>query len=141
MEEDATSHPNPPIVFYDGACNLCNSLVRFVIRNDPGDRYRFAPLQSDVAEALVRPFGKDPKDLDTLLLIENNRLYQTSTAALKILASLKTPWRVLRYLMILPRGLRDSAYYLVARTRNRLFGRRQTTEPDIPEGQRYRFLD
>ena len=36
------------IVLYDGVCNLCNSSVRFVIRWDKGNIFKFASMQSAV---------------------------------------------------------------------------------------------
>ena len=45
----------PPILLFDGVCNLCNAAVRFVIDNDRTGRIMFAPLQSEVGRALVGP--------------------------------------------------------------------------------------
>ena len=36
-----------PILLFDGVCNLCNESVQWVIRHDPGAKFRFASLQSE----------------------------------------------------------------------------------------------
>jgi predicted DCC family thiol-disulfide oxidoreductase YuxK len=43
-----------PVILFDGVCNLCNALVRFVIRHDPSGIFRFAAQQSPIGQALNR---------------------------------------------------------------------------------------
>ncbi len=38
-----------PIILYDGVCALCNRAVRFVLKHDYHDRFRFAALQTLLA--------------------------------------------------------------------------------------------
>jgi predicted DCC family thiol-disulfide oxidoreductase YuxK len=40
-----------PVVLFDGVCNLCNGVVRFIVARDPAARFRFAPLQWAVGGA------------------------------------------------------------------------------------------
>ena len=42
-EDEATAHP---VVLFDGVCNLCNSVVQWLVERDPEGRLRFASLQS-----------------------------------------------------------------------------------------------
>jgi len=77
-----------PIILYDGVCGLCNSLVQFLLKHDEGGRLRFASLQSDFAEKVLRRHGFDAKDLDTLHVVENydqpnERVLQRSDAILR----------------------------------------------------------
>jgi predicted DCC family thiol-disulfide oxidoreductase YuxK len=134
-----------PIILYDGVCGLCNRLNRFVLARDPAGRFRFAALQSARAREILTRHGRDPRDLDTLYLVlgygrADERLLRKSDAALWILRALGFPWRASAALRVLPVGLRDLGYDLVARTRYRLFGRYETCP--LPEPRyRARFLD
>ena len=54
-----------PIILYDGVCGLCNRLVKFVLKRDQEDRFRFAKLQSNFARELLQQHHCDPNDIDT----------------------------------------------------------------------------
>jgi predicted DCC family thiol-disulfide oxidoreductase YuxK len=133
--------PDPvhPVVLFDGVCNLCNGVVRFVIERDRAARFRFAPLQSDLGRTLRQRHGLDPDAVDTFVLIDADGAAIRSTAVLRILRGLGAPWRWLYPLHVLPLPLRDALYGLVARNRYRWFGRRETCPVPTPE-QRSRFL-
>ena len=135
-----------PILFYDGVCGLCNTLVQFLLTHDKQGRLRFASLQSDFAEKVLRRHGFDPKDLDTLHVVENyeqpdERLLQRSDAILRAGRELGGHWSVLAAIAkILPRPLRDIAYRFVAQNRYSVFGKYETCMLPDPD-QRSRFLD
>jgi predicted DCC family thiol-disulfide oxidoreductase YuxK len=135
-----------PILFYDGVCGLCNTLVQFLLKHDKHGRLRFASLQSDFAEKVLRRHGFDPKDLDTLHIVENyeqqnERLLQRSDAVLRAGRELGGHWSVLAAIAkIVPRSLRDIAYRFVAQNRYRVFGKYETCMLPDPD-QRSRFLD
>ena len=126
------------IVYYDGLCGLCDRFVQFVLRRDRGARYRFAPLQGNTAQERV-PATLDPQASQTVILEEGDRFRVRSDAALAILSGLGGPWRLAGLLRVIPRPLRDAIYDLVARNRERWFGRR--AECRVPEpDERDRFL-
>jgi predicted DCC family thiol-disulfide oxidoreductase YuxK len=37
----------------DGVCNLCNSAVLFIIKQDSKDLFRFVALQSELGEKII----------------------------------------------------------------------------------------
>ena len=127
------------VVFFDGVCNLCNGFVQFVIRRDPGARFKFAPLQSEAARARLGDSVTPGAAPSTVLLWENERLYDRSTAALQILRQLRFPWPIMAALFVVPRPLRDWVYDLIARRRYRWFGQRETCMVPTPDIRR-RFL-
>lgn len=135
-----------PIIFYDGVCGLCNRMVQFLLKHDKHSRLRFASLQSDFAEKVLLRHGFDPKDLDTLYLVENydqpdKRVFQRSNAVLRAGRELGSVWSVLATIAkIVPRPLRDLAYGFVAQNRYRVFGKYDTCMLPDPN-QRSRFLD
>ena len=44
---------NKKIILFDGICNLCNSAIQTIIKNDKKDLFRFAHLQSDLARQII----------------------------------------------------------------------------------------
>ncbi len=129
-----------PIVLFDGVCNLCHGAVRFVIARDPVARFRFASLQSEAGIALLRRHGLPIETVDTLVLVEGDRAFTRSAAALRIARGLRFPWNLLPGLVVVPRPLRDRVYDFVAGRRFRWFGRLDACPAPRPE-LRERFLD
>ena len=126
------------IIYFDGYCGLCDRFVQFVLRRDRAGRYRFAPLQGSTARERV-PSTLDPQASQTVILEDAGRFRVRSDAALAILAGLGGAWRLAAWLRVIPRPWRDAVYDLVARNRNRWFGRRD--ECRVPEpAQHDRFL-
>ena len=137
---EASAGPTPPIILFDGVCNLCNRSVQMVLRHDRKARFRFASLQSPVGEKLRGELGIDREKVDSVILVEDGRWYQESDAALRIARGLGGPWKLLGAFRLIPRPLRDAAYRLIARNRYRWFGKRETCWLPTPE-LRGRFLE
>jgi predicted DCC family thiol-disulfide oxidoreductase YuxK len=133
-----TDH-TPIIVLFDGVCNLCNSTVRFIIKHDAGNKFRFASLQSPAGHELLKKFGKDPDSLHSVLVIKDGQLFERSDAALTIAAALDGAWSRLRVLRFVPRFIRDFAYNVVARSRYTVFGKQNECMIPTPE-LKSRFL-
>jgi predicted DCC family thiol-disulfide oxidoreductase YuxK len=135
-----------PIILYDGVCGLCNRLIQFMLRHDTHGRLRFASLQSDFADKVLRRHAIDSKDLDTFHLVENyeeadERVYQRSDAILGVGRELGGGWAMLAATArVLPRSLRDVLYRFVARNRYSVFGKYEACMLPDPN-QRSRFLD
>jgi predicted DCC family thiol-disulfide oxidoreductase YuxK len=128
------------VVLFDGVCDLCDASVRFVADRDPEGRFRFAALQSEAAASLLAPLGRRvPAEPEALYLLEDGRLWERSTAALRIARHLRGPWRLAWALVVVPRPLRDLVYRAVARNRYRWFGRREACRLPPPQ-LRARFL-
>lgn len=141
----------PPVLLFDGVCNLCNAAVRFVMDNDRTGRIMFASLQSDVGRALVGPEDVARKlvhpaghagtnDPGTFVFVEDGRRYERSTAALKVARHLGGLWPIFAILEVVPVGLRDAVYDFVAARRYGWFGRADACRIPTPE-EASRFLD
>jgi len=128
-----------PILLFDGVCNLCSGVVRFVIRHDPRGRFRFAALQSEPGRRLLVQHGLPADAFDTFVLIEGARCFTRSDAALELAHRLGGAWRGLAWLRFVPRPLRDAAYGVVVRNRYRWFGRSESCMVPTPDLAR-RFL-
>lgn len=133
----------PPIVFFDGVCNLCNRSVSWLLWLDAKHRrLRFAPLQGETAEQLFAHTGPLPADERSwsMLLWDHKGLHQRSDAALRVLWHLGGCCRVLSYVrFVVPRFLRDALYKCIARFRYSWFGKRDTCRLPTPE-ERAQFL-
>ncbi|HEV8203301.1 MAG TPA: thiol-disulfide oxidoreductase DCC family protein [Pyrinomonadaceae bacterium] len=135
-----------PIILYDGVCGLCNQMVQFLLKHDHDGRLYFASLQSDFAAKVLQRHGFDPKDLDTLHVVENFEqpdecVLQRSDAILRAGRELGGLWSGLSSVgKVIPRPLRDVVYRFVARNRYRVFGKYDTCMLPDPK-QRSRFLD
>ena len=75
------------LLLFDGVCNLCNAAVTFVIDRDPTERFRFASLQSETGQAVLRRLSRQTEPFKSLILWENGRFYEESTAALRVVAA------------------------------------------------------
>ncbi len=137
-----------PIVLFDGVCNLCNAVVRFVIARDPRGRVRFASLQSKAGKELLARYASqlpadalptDDEAPPTFLLIEGERAYARSTAALRLCRYLSGLWPLLGVNLVVPAALRDPLYDLVAAKRYKWFGRTDACRLPTP-GEAQRFL-
>lgn len=128
-----------PILLFDGVCNLCNASVQFVLKRDRQGQFRFASLQSEAAQELLRQFPEAPAGINTVVLIENGQLYTKSDAALRAAKRLPGLWPVLYGFILLPRPLRNLAYDWIARNRYRWFGKEDQCMLPRPEWKE-RFL-
>ena len=128
------------LVLFDGVCNLCNGVVKFVIARDPRGRFQFAALQSAAARRVIEGHGAPDPLPDAIVLLEDGRLYTRSTAALRIARQLTFPWPLTAVFLAIPRPLRDWAYGRFASRRYRWFGRRETCMVPSPE-LRARFIE
>lgn len=126
------------IVFFDGVCNLCNGFVNAVLREDQRETWKFASLQgrSAAARGLSLPAG----DQASVVVCVGNQTFRQSDAVLELAAGLGGLWRVLSWLRIVPRPVRDALYRWIARHRYRWFGQREQCR--LPSAaERARFLD
>lgn len=104
------------IVFYDGECGLCSRSIQIILKNHTKDFY-FISLQSSLAEEIMDQHH-NTINMNTLYLLEEGKLYDKSTAALRIFRNLKFPFNFISPLrFIIPKLLRDKVYLLVAKRR------------------------
>lgn len=122
-----------PLIVYDDVCVLCSRFVRWVVRHDREAVFRFTSAQGVLGEALYRDIALDPARLETVLLVVDGRVLGKAAAVAETGRRLGGIWRMLGALDVLPPGISDAAYDLVARNRYRLFGRRETCWLPPPE--------
>ncbi len=114
------------IVLFDGMCALCSASVRFMMRNDPGARLRFASLQSESGRQLLGHENHSAETFESVVYVENGRIYTKSRAVFAIARHLRFPWPAILIFRVIPDFLLDRIYDRVAKNRYRWFGRRDT---------------
>ncbi len=138
-----TSLPGP-VAFFDGECNVCDWSVRFLLAHDRHGELHFASLQGETAAMLRSERPDFPSDIDTVVVAEplpsgEIRLHTESDGVVRALELAGgAPW-LARLLKLVPRPLRDPAYRLFARSRYRLFGRKDACTLPTPT-ERSRLL-
>lgn len=126
-------------ILVDGVCNLCNGFVQFVIKRDPQARFRFGALSSDAARKVLEEAGVRGPIPDSIVLVQDGRVYFRSDAPLRIARELTFPWPLFAVFAVVPRFVRDRVYDFIAARRYRWFGRRDVCMIPTP-GLNDRFL-
>jgi len=135
----ATRSEPGPIVLYDGTCGLCHRTVRWLLRHEREPVLRFAPLQGATAAALRARFPAIPTTLESVVLVDGERVLLRSKVFLYGARHLRRPWRWAYGLRWLPGVVLDLGYRLVARIRHRVWGRAELCDLPSP-ADRARFL-
>ena len=131
---------NNKIVLFDGVCNLCNSSVQFIIKHDKKKQFLFASLQGKFGQEVLKKNNFSTESLNTLILIEGDKIFTRSTGVLRMLKHLGGRWSLLYGFIIFPAFIRDAVYNWVSKNRYKLFGKKD--ECMIPAKElKERFLD
>ncbi|WP_179334971.1 thiol-disulfide oxidoreductase DCC family protein [Winogradskyella costae] len=123
------------LILFDGVCNLCNSSVLYVIKRDKKNKFLFAPLQSDIGDAIKKKFNINTEQTDSILLYnpEKDSLTYKSTAALLVAKNLGFPTCILSVFLILPVFARNWVYNYIAKHRYQWYGRKESCMIPTPE--------
>ncbi|HRI31116.1 MAG TPA: DCC1-like thiol-disulfide oxidoreductase family protein [Candidatus Kapabacteria bacterium] len=124
------------IVFFDGVCGLCNSMVDWLIRADRHRHLYFSPLQGITAQehGINLPADKDP---DTLICYTSGKQYERSDAILHIVRRLGLPYSLLCIFVLIPRPVRNAMYNILAAKRYQIFGKKESCRLPSPEERQY----
>ena len=125
---------NKKIILFDGVCNLCNSSVQYIIKQDKKDIFRFVSLQSELGQKILKHIGINPIHTDSIVLYEPGiSYYYKSTAALHIAKGLSGIFTFTSILTILPTDLLDAIYDYVAKNRYKWYGKKEACMIPTPE--------
>ncbi len=128
-----------PILLFDGVCNLCNSSIQWVIEHDPKAKFRFASLQSETGQTLLKQYQLPTDELNTVVLIDGEKAHTRSDVPLRIVGKIGGAWPLLSVFWIVPRPLRNAVYDWVASNRYRWFGKKEACWLPTPD-LKARFL-
>ena len=124
---------NYKIILFDGVCNLCNGAVTFVIKRDKKNMFKFAALQSEAGQHLISKYNIDTSKVDSIILIDREKFYSKSSAALHIAKNLSGAYPLLFGFMIVPKFIRNWIYDYVAKNRYKWFGKKESCMIPTPE--------
>ena len=122
-----------PIILFDGVCNFCNGAINFILRQDKQGVFRFAPLQSETGQHLLKQYGLPQHSFDSFILIDKGKVHKSSTAGLRLYNKLPWYWKWTQLFWIVPRFVRDAVYDAIARNRYRWFGKKDQCMVPTPE--------
>ncbi|MNQ66896.1 hypothetical protein D3C85_813980 [compost metagenome] len=122
------------IILFDGICNLCNSAVQFIIKNDKKDIFRFVTLQSELGNEICQYIGVDQTKIDSIILYNPGvAYYYKSSAAIEIGEDLGGIYSLISILKIFPEKLRNYTYDYIAKNRYKWYGKKESCMIPAPE--------
>lgn len=111
-----------PLILFDGYCLLCRSTVRFILKHDKKKQFLFAPLQGNTAKHYIKEHSSK-ESIASVWLIEAEKIYTHSSAALRIARRLRFPINLCYAFIVVPRPVRDFVYNYISRNRYNWFGK------------------
>lgn len=127
------------IVLFDGICNFCELSVQFIIKHDKSNSLKFASLQSNIGQSLLKQYNMSTA-IEGVVFIEDNKAYFKSKAAFRIARYFGGFWRGLLIFSILPTFITDFGYDIIAKSRYKWFGKKEACM--LPSSEiRNRFLE
>jgi predicted DCC family thiol-disulfide oxidoreductase YuxK len=128
------------ILLFDGICNFCDATVNFVLDHNDKKNILFAALQSKTGQDLLVRFGLPTTNFESLVVVEGDKVYQKSEAALRVARELNWPYNWLGAFGVVPESFRDFVYTWVAHNRYRFWGTKNACR--FPDAEtKTRFLD
>eukprot|EP00746_Dinoflagellata_sp_MGD_P142655 gnl/MRDRNA2_/MRDRNA2_75591_c0_seq1.p1 gnl/MRDRNA2_/MRDRNA2_75591_c0~~gnl/MRDRNA2_/MRDRNA2_75591_c0_seq1.p1 ORF type:complete len:155 (+),score=28.47 gnl/MRDRNA2_/MRDRNA2_75591_c0_seq1:224-688(+) len=113
-----------------------NGFINFVADHNEARDVYFGAQQKHME--LLEELGA-PTDLSTLVVVQNDKVYTHSDAALRVAALLDTPFNGLAAFSLLPQWIRDDAYRFIAKHRYAIFGKTEDCRKPSPDFEE-RFL-
>ncbi len=116
---------NKKIILFDGICNLCNAWIRFLIKHDTNDVFRYVSIQSNLGQQIIEMLEIDVSKTDSIILYEKEKNYYIKSKAIfKITKTLGRFFLILNLFSIIPKFITDYIYELIAKNRYKWFGKK-----------------
>ena len=112
------------IVFYDGPCVLCNSIILKLCKWDKNDNIRFTNLDSDYAKSFFKNNPSSILDCDSIISWDSEKQYcSEAKAVFRVLKYLSGFWNLFLIFNLLPTSLLNMMYRFLAKNRYKWFGK------------------
>jgi predicted DCC family thiol-disulfide oxidoreductase YuxK len=128
-----------PVILFDGICNFCSGMVNFIIRQDKHKKFRFAALQSEAGQKLLKEYKLPAEKFESFILIDKGKVYKSSTAGLRLYNQLPWYWKWTQLFWVFPAFIRNGVYNFIAKHRYKWFGKKDSCMVPGPD-VRSRFL-
>ena len=113
------------LVLYDGVCTFCNSSVNFILDQEESKKLNFTPLQSELGKSILQRYNLPSGYVDSILFLQDNKLYSHSQAVFEISKFLKWPWSWVSIFSVFPKYISDLIYRFVAKHRYKILGKKE----------------
>ena len=120
------SKENSKVILFDGVCNLCNNSVKFIIKNDKRNIFKFAPIQGKYGIKIQNSYNINTTQINSIILVDGEKTFTKSSAALRIAKDLKAPFFMFYVFIIIPVFIRNFIYDLIAKNRYKWFGKMES---------------
>ena len=115
------------ILLFDGECKFCNFWVGLIQRQKAQHRFCFFALQSQKGKELQAKYNVD-RNIDSVIVIEGNKVYYKSNAAFVIAKLLGGFWYLTLVLWLIPKPIRNWLYDVAAKNRYRFFNKKSNCD-------------
>lgn len=105
------------VLIYDGDCNMCSRLIRFVVKINRNRHLFITDFNSEWTQNNI----EIDERIDSLVYVRNREEYIYSDAVIHLLMDTRKLFRPFVILKVIPKQLRDAAYRWIARNRKRIF--------------------
>ena len=117
------SKENSKVILFDGVCNLCNDSVKFIIKNDKRNIFKFAALQGKYGIKIQNNYNINTTKINSIILVDGENTFTKSSAALRIAKDLRAPFFMFYVFIIIPVFIRNFIYDIIAKNRYKWFGK------------------
>jgi predicted DCC family thiol-disulfide oxidoreductase YuxK len=125
---------NKKIILFDGVCNLCDAAVKFIIKHDKKDKFRFVALQSELGISICKHIGISFSKMDSIILYEPGVAYfYKSSAVIEIVNHFGGFWKLFSIFRIIPLFISDRIYEYIAKNRYNWAGKKESCMIPTPE--------
>ena len=107
-------------VLIDGYWPVCTGGAAFINKRDSSNRFSVVAQETTEGEEVLSNLPENMSELDSVFLIdESGKWYAQSSAVIRILLGLGFPYNFGAIIWFVPSPIRNFAYDLYARNRNR----------------------
>jgi|TARA_B110000438_G_scaffold33857_2_gene33568 predicted DCC family thiol-disulfide oxidoreductase YuxK len=117
---------NKKIILFDGFCNLCNPIVKIILKLDKNKKFYFSSLNSSFSKKILN--DKIDKNFHgkTIILYTDDKIYIKSKAVFQIIYLLGGYLKFFLFLKLIPYSILDRIYNIISKYRYDWFGKSKT---------------
>ncbi len=106
------------VLIYDDSCGMCTGAAKFIKDRDKHNIFEIIGMNTQKGRELRKKYLK--KETDSLVLIDNHRVFIKSDAVFHAAADMPFPWKMLTIFRIFPRFAGNFIYDIIAENRKNL---------------------
>ena len=108
------------IVLFDGDCAFCNHSVLFILNHNNRSDLFVCSSQSEKGQNLIKEFNITANPEETIIFIDETKVYTFSRGVLQISKYLKGLYPLLYFFVAIPSFIRDGVYKFISKRRKTL---------------------